>query len=123
MTVLKYSLLYKVDNMTKYMNTTNNTWEIGGKTLCSRLLIGSALYPSPASMEDAIKISGSEIVTVSLRRQAAGEGNGGEFWDIIKASFDLSFAAFNYIVIFLEGNTIYVYGLFAGIFLNILNQL
>ena len=61
-------------------------WQIGGKTLQSRLLIGSALYPSPAKMEDAIKISGSQIVTVSLRRQAAGEGEkaASQFWDIIK---------------------------------------
>lgn len=63
-------------------------WEIGGKHLNSRLLIGSALYPSPANMEDAIKISGAQIVTVSLRRQAAGgnDGAGGnQFWDIIKS--------------------------------------
>ena len=66
----------------------SDSWKIGGKTLNSRLLIGSALYPSPANMEDAIKISGSEIVTVSLRRQAAGEGGGAggnQFWDIIKS--------------------------------------
>ncbi len=63
----------------------NNEWKIGGKTLSSRLLIGSALYPSPANMEDAIKISGAQIVTVSLRRQAAGEGGGNVFWEIIKS--------------------------------------
>ncbi|SFV71719.1 Thiazole biosynthesis protein ThiG [hydrothermal vent metagenome] len=62
-----------------------NTWEIGGKTLESRMLIGSALYPSPANMEEAIAISGSQIVTVALRRQSAGEGGGNQFWDIIKA--------------------------------------
>ncbi|CAA6818935.1 MAG: Thiazole biosynthesis protein ThiG [uncultured Sulfurovum sp.] len=66
------------------MNTTNDTWEIGGKTLTSRMLIGSALYPSPANMEDAIKESQAQIVTVALRRQAAGEGGGNNFWDIIK---------------------------------------
>ncbi len=70
--------------MTKHLETDTNTWEIGGKKLSSRLLIGSALYPSPANMEDAIKISGAQIVTVSLRRQAAGEGGGGKFWNIIK---------------------------------------
>ena len=70
--------------MTKHIKT-NDTWKIGGKTLNSRLLIGSALYPSPANMEDAIRISGAQIVTVSLRRQAAGEGNGNPFWDIIKS--------------------------------------
>jgi len=63
---------------------SNDTWQIGGKTLSSRLLIGSALYPSPANMEDAIKVSAAQIVTVSLRRQAAGEGGGNVFWDIIK---------------------------------------
>lgn len=63
----------------------NDSWKIGGKTLSSRLLIGSALYPSPANMEDAIKISGAKIVTVSLRRQAAGEGRGNQFWNIIKS--------------------------------------
>ncbi len=64
----------------------NEQWQIGGKTLQSRFLIGSALYPSPANMEDAIKVSGSQIVTVSLRRQAAGEGGdaASQFWDIIK---------------------------------------
>jgi len=70
--------------MTKHLET-DNTWEIGGKRLSSRLLIGSALYPSPANMEDAIKISGSQIVTVSLRRQAAGDNSGNAFWDIIKS--------------------------------------
>ena len=64
----------------------NEQWQIGGKTLQSRFLIGSALYPSPANMEDAIKVSGSQIVTVSLRRQSAGEGGdaASQFWDIIK---------------------------------------
>ena len=54
---------------------TNESWEIAGKTLSSRLLIGSALYPSPSCMEDAITISKSQIVTVSLRRATAGENN------------------------------------------------
>jgi Thiazole biosynthesis protein ThiG len=42
------------------------------KTFTSRLLIGSALYPSPAIMQDAIGASGAQIVTVSLRRESAG---------------------------------------------------
>jgi thiazole synthase len=62
----------------------NDTWEIGGKTLSSRLLIGSALYPSPANMEEAIKESQAQIVTVALRRQSAGETGENNFWNIIK---------------------------------------
>lgn len=61
------------------------SWEIGGKTLNSRLFIGSALYPSPAIMQQAIRSSGAEVVTVSLRRQNPGAGGGNEFWQLIKA--------------------------------------
>ena len=85
MTVLKSLPPYKVDKMTKHIDAKTDTWLIGGKTLSSRLLIGSALYPSPATMEKAIKISGAQIVTVSLRRQAAVEGAGNAFWEIIKS--------------------------------------
>ena len=55
-----------------------------GKTFSSRLLIGSALYPSPAIMQDAIRASGANIVTVSLRREAAGGKTGDAFWSLIR---------------------------------------
>lgn len=61
------------------------SWEIGGKTLNSRLFIGSALYPSPAIMQEAIRCSGAEVVTVSLRRQNPAEGGGASFWELLKA--------------------------------------
>ena len=60
------------------------SWNIGGKTLNSRLFIGSALYPSPATMEAAIKASQSEVVTVSLRRQNPAQQGGESFWDFLK---------------------------------------
>lgn len=60
------------------------SWDIGGKTLSSRLFIGSALYPSPAIMQQAIRSSGAEVVTVSLRRQNPGEGGGESFWQLLK---------------------------------------
>ena len=56
-----------------------------GETFTSRLLLGTAQYPSPAILSDAIKASGSEIVTVSLRRESTGGKNGRAFWDLIKA--------------------------------------
>ncbi len=55
-----------------------------GKTFSSRLLIGSALYPSPAIMQGAIRASGAKIVTVSLRREAAGGKTGDAFWSLIR---------------------------------------
>jgi thiazole synthase len=56
-----------------------------GTELSSRLLLGTARYPSPAIMEEAIRASGAEIVTVSLRRETAGGGRGGQFFETIRA--------------------------------------
>ncbi|MFL6818443.1 MAG: thiazole synthase [Bradyrhizobium sp.] len=50
----------------------------------SRLLIGSALYPSPAIMQAAIRASGANIVTVSVRRESAGGKTGHAFWSLIR---------------------------------------
>src|SRR5580700_8033961 len=55
-----------------------------GKAFTSRLLVGSALYPSPAIMQAAIRASGAGIVTVSLRREAAGGKTGDAFWSLIR---------------------------------------
>lgn len=59
--------------------------ELYGRHFGSRLLIGSALYPSPDVMRDAIRASGAEIVTVALRRQAPEAGGGSSVWDYIRA--------------------------------------
>lgn len=56
-----------------------------GTELSSRLLLGTARYPSPAIMEEAIRTSGTEIVTVSLRRETAGGARGGQFFETIKS--------------------------------------
>jgi thiazole synthase len=53
--------------------------------LNSRLLVGTALYPSPAILAEALKASRAEIVTVSLRREAGGGRAGESFWDLIRA--------------------------------------
>jgi len=54
------------------------------KEFSSRLLIGTALYPSPKIMQDAIRASGSQIVTVSVRRETAGGKTGDAFWSLIR---------------------------------------
>jgi len=59
--------------------------DLYGQHLSSRLLLGTALYPSPAIMAEAVRAARTEIVTVSLRREAAGGRNGGEFWSLIRA--------------------------------------
>ena len=54
--------------------------------LDSRLLLGTSLYPSPQIMLDAIAASGSDIVTVSLRRESSTEKSGQAFWSLIKSA-------------------------------------
>ncbi|WP_448565751.1 thiazole synthase [Thalassotalea ganghwensis] len=58
---------------------------IYGETFTNRLLIGSALYPSLSVMKEAIQQSGSQIVTVSLRRQAPQSQGGEDFWREIQS--------------------------------------
>ena len=57
-----------------------------GTELHSHLLLGTAQYPSPAILLDAIKASGTGVVTVSLRRETAGGSSGERFWSLIRSS-------------------------------------
>ncbi|MDL2408228.1 thiazole synthase [Rhizobium calliandrae] len=59
--------------------------DLYGTQIGSRLLLGTARYPSPAVLADAVMRSRTEIVTVSLRRETAGGRNGGAFFDMIRA--------------------------------------
>lgn len=56
-----------------------------GTALPSRLLLGTALYPSPQIMADAVAASRAGIVTVSLRREQARGRTGERFLDLIRA--------------------------------------
>ncbi|ESZ11077.1 thiazole synthase [Mesorhizobium sp. M0923] len=60
-------------------------FELLGTTLPSRLLLGTAQYPSPAILADAVEASGASMVTVSLRREMAGGRSGGKFWTLIRS--------------------------------------
>ena len=55
-----------------------------GVELGSRLFLGTAQYPSPAVLADAVRASGTELVTVSLRRESAGMRSGQAFWSLIQ---------------------------------------
>ncbi len=64
--------------------------EFYGQKLDSRLLMGTAMYPSPDILQKAVKASKAQIVTVSLRREAARQQSGQQqsgqgFWELIRA--------------------------------------
>ncbi|MGC1863324.1 MAG: thiazole synthase, partial [Methylocystis sp.] len=54
--------------------------------LDSRLLLGTARYSSPAILAQAIRAAKTQIVTVSLRREAGGSRAGESFWALIRES-------------------------------------
>jgi thiazole synthase len=58
-------------------------WDLGGKTINSRLLLGTACYPSLEMMTKAIIASGTEVMTLSLKRQASNPAGGEAFWEVI----------------------------------------
>ena len=60
-------------------------FQVYGVGLTSRLLLGTAQYPSPQVLADAVKASGAGVVTVSLRREAARERAGQRFFELIAA--------------------------------------
>ena len=55
-----------------------------GEEVSSRLLLGTALYPSPQIMSEAIRAANAAIVTVSLRREQARGRTGARFLDLIR---------------------------------------
>jgi len=60
--------------------------ELAGVSLTSRFLLGTAGYPSPEVLRRAIEASGTEIVTLGLKRQLAGQGGDNGFIEVIRAS-------------------------------------
>lgn len=57
---------------------------IYGTSLNSRLLIGTALYPSPAIMQQSVIASGAKVMTLSLKRQAPAEQGGQMIWQYLQ---------------------------------------
>jgi len=58
--------------------------QLYGVTLESRLMIGTARFPSPAVLRQAIEAARAEVVTVSLRRESGAERSGQAFWSLIR---------------------------------------
>ena len=58
-------------------HTHTDPWCVGEVTLTSRFLLGTAGYPSPQILGDAIAASRTEVVTVGLKRTLASGGDNG----------------------------------------------
>ena len=64
--------------------TLDSTWQIGGITLHSRFLLGTAQYPSPQVLREAIEASGSQVLTLGLKRTLGVTGSDNGFVEIIQ---------------------------------------
>jgi thiazole synthase len=62
------------------------TFPIADLVLQSRFFLGTAGYPSPVVLQQAIAASGAEVVTVGLKRQLAHGSPPGDFYAQIRAS-------------------------------------
>lgn len=65
------------------MSLANETLRIADREFRSRLLVGTGKFSSPEAMRDALSASGTEIVTVALRR-ADLTGQGDPFANILE---------------------------------------
>lgn len=60
-------------------------WTLAGIPLSSRLILGTARYPSLQQLIDAITLAKTNVVTVSLRRQLSDAKQDNPFWEEIRA--------------------------------------
>lgn len=66
--------------------TAQDDFVLADVHLRSRLLLGSAGYPSPQILRDAIVASGAEVVTLGLKRQLGFAGGDNGFIETVRAS-------------------------------------
>ena len=62
----------------------SDTWTIKGREFNSRLLLGTAMYPSREVMLDALKASGTQVATVALRRVKPDTGKDVNLYKVLR---------------------------------------
>ena len=62
----------------------SDTWTIRGREFNSRLLLGTAMYPSREVMLDALKASGTQVATVALRRVKPDTGKDVNLYKVLR---------------------------------------
>ncbi len=60
-------------------------FSVAGITLSSRLFLGTSHYPSPQILSDAVVASGTQVLTVGLRRLQPESGGGNSFWQRVQS--------------------------------------
>lgn len=63
--------------------TVADRWQLAGRELGSRLLLGSAQYSSRQALLDSLDASGAELVTVAVRRVDLGGGGEENLYNVL----------------------------------------
>ena len=67
------------------MKPSQDSLTLYGQTFDSRLLLGTARYPSPKTLKDAVQLAKPGMLTASLRRQTANpEESTNTFWEMLR---------------------------------------
>lgn len=64
----------------------DDTFQLGSHTLSSRLLIGTGKYSTFELMQDCLAVSGSQVITVAIRRERLTDAQGRNILDYIDLS-------------------------------------
>jgi len=70
-------------NTTTVTPPSATTLQVGGRTLTSRLIVGTGKYADHETMQRAIDASGTEVVTVAIRRERLVNEQGESLLDFI----------------------------------------
>ncbi len=60
------------------ISSSDNAWTLAGREMRSRVILGTARYPSQEALLDSLEASGTELVTVALRRVDVGSADGSD---------------------------------------------
>ena len=76
--------------MTEMLSNTpdpqsDDGWTVADTRLSSRLLLGTSHYPSLQVLSDAAHASGTQVLTVGLRRLQPESGGGNHFWQRVQS--------------------------------------
>jgi thiazole synthase len=72
------------------LNMERDALTIAGKQFDSRLILGTARYPNPQVMMEALEASGTEMVTISIRRHSMEDAFGESILNLVRGgSFHL----------------------------------
>jgi thiazole synthase len=70
-------------------SVTTEEWTLAGLSLRSRLIVGTARYPSLDVMARSIAASGAEMVTVAIRRVNLRDSHDGGVLDLVRGRYTL----------------------------------